>query len=121
MYHGPCVLLSGYYSWQNISVAMAMVVMGDMCSSYQGHMHYCHVNMFLTLGTHVQRGKRARALGRPCMTAQASGRQGFAKSKKSLRETSRYRWLLVSTDAEAARAGTDRQTHGTTTKPKLIA
>ena len=33
-----------------------------------------------------------------------------SKSKKSLRETSGYRWLLVSTDAEAARAGTDRQT-----------
>ena len=42
-----------------------------------------------------------------------------SKSKKSLRETSGYRWLLVSTDAEAARAGTDRQTdrqtHRTTT------
>ena len=29
---------------------------------------------------------------------------------KKRRETSGYRWLLVSTDAEAARAGTDRQT-----------
>ena len=46
-----------------------------------------------------------------------------SKSKKSLRETREYRCLLVSTDAEAARAGTDgytdrqtdRQTHRTTT------
>ena len=40
-----------------------------------------------------------------------------SKSKKSLRETREYRCLLVSTDAEAARSGTDRQTdrqtHGT--------
>ena len=34
-----------------------------------------------------------------------------SKSKKSLRETREYRYLLVSTDAEAARAGTDGYTH----------
>ena len=33
-----------------------------------------------------------------------------SKSKKSLRETREYRCLLVSTDAEAARAGTDGYT-----------
>ena len=43
-------------------------------------------------------------------------RKGFSKiheykSKKSLRETREYRCLLSSTDAEAARAGTDRYTH----------
>ena len=42
-------------------------------------------------------------------------RKGFSKiheskSKKSLRETREYRCLLSSTDAEAARAGTDRYT-----------
>ena len=42
-------------------------------------------------------------------------RRGFSKiheskSKKSLRETREYRCLLSSTDAEAARAGTDRYT-----------
>ena len=34
-----------------------------------------------------------------------------SKSKKSLRETREYRCLLVSTDAEAARVGTDGYTH----------
>ena len=43
-----------------------------------------------------------------------------SKSKKSLRETSEYRWLLVSMDAEAARAGTDRHTHRTTTKSSKV-
>ena len=38
---------------------------------------------------------------------------------KSLRETREYRCLLVSTDAEAARAGTDRQTDRQTTTVTL--
>ena len=35
----------------------------------------------------------------------------LSKSKKSLRESCEYRCLLVSTDAEASTAGTDRYTH----------
>ena len=35
----------------------------------------------------------------------------LSKSKKSLRKTREYRCLLVSTDAEASTAGTDRYTH----------
>ena len=44
-----------------------------------------------------------------------------SKSKKSLRETREYRCLLVSTDAEAARAVTDGYIHDNYSNPRACA